>query len=82
MTTDVLQQAHLLPRNAKVSLFRDAERILGLSAKGAADGGRSAIESGHRGSIEDPTARTFSEEILEGGEQVFERRRRKQGFRS
>ena len=37
---------------------------------------------GHRGSIEDPPARTFSEEILEGGEQVFERRRRKQGFRS
>ena len=66
--------------NANIPVLGDAELIVGLSAKGEADGGRATIEARHRGSIDTPSVRTFIEEILEGGTEAFERRRRKYGF--
>ena len=54
--------------------------ILGLSAVGEADTGRARIAPGHAGSIDSRMVRELVEEILEGGRDAFETRRRKYGF--
>ncbi len=66
--------------NANIPVLGDAELIVGLSASGEADRGRARIRTGHMGSIDARSVRELVEEILEGGKEAFERRRRKYGF--
>ena len=66
--------------NANIPVLGDAELILGLSASGEADGGRARIAPEHMGSIDSQSVRKLVEEILEGGREAFETRRRKYGF--
>ncbi len=66
--------------NANIPVLGDAELILGLSASGEADGGRARIAPEHMGSIDSQSVRELVEEILEGGREAFETRRRKYGF--
>ncbi len=66
--------------NANIPVLGDAELIIGLTASGEADGGRARIAPEHVGSIDARPVRELVEEILEGGKEAFERRRRKYGF--
>lgn len=66
--------------NANIPVLGDAELIVGLMASGEADGGQARIRPEHVGSIDDRHVRELVEEILEGGKEAFERRRRKYGF--
>lgn len=66
--------------NANIPVLGDAELILGLSASGEGGGGRACIAAEHTGSIDSPSVRALVEEILEGGREAFETRRRKYGF--
>ena len=65
--------------NANIPVLGDAELIVGLSASGGA-GGNAKIAPEHFGSIDSDTVRRLVEELLEGGQDAFERRRRKYGF--
>jgi hypothetical protein len=66
--------------NANIPVLGDAELIIGLSASGEAEHGQARIAPEHMGSIDDKPVRELVEEILEGGKEAFERRRRKYGF--
>ncbi len=66
--------------NANIPVLGDAELILGLSATGEADHGGARIAPEHRGSIDSRPVRELVEDILEGGKEAFETRRRKYGF--
>jgi len=66
--------------NANIPVLGDAELILGLSALGEATEGRARIAPEHVGSIDAQPVRELVEELLEGGQEAFERRRRKYGF--
>lgn len=66
--------------NANIPVLGDAELIVGLEASGDADHGRVRITPDHMGSIDDRPVRELVEEILEGGKEAFEKRRRKYGF--
>jgi DNA repair ATPase RecN len=66
--------------NANIPVLGDAELILGLSPSGEANGGRARIAPEHIGSIDSQSVRELVEEILEGGREAFETRRRKYGF--
>jgi len=66
--------------NANIPVLGDAELIVGLSASGEAEHGHARIVSEHMGSIDAKPVRELVEEILEGGKEAFERRRRKYGF--
>ena len=66
--------------NANVPVLGDAEMILGLTAAGGPEGGTARIAPEHIGSIDAPPVRELIEEVLEGGKEAFERRRRKYGF--
>jgi hypothetical protein len=66
--------------NANIPVLGDAELILGLSASGEADHGRAQIAAEHRGALDQHSVRRLVEEILEGGREAFELRRRKYGF--
>lgn len=66
--------------NANIPVLGDAELIIGLTASGEPDGGHARIAPEHVGSIDDRAVRELVEEILEGGKEAFERRRRKYGF--
>ncbi len=66
--------------NANIPVLGDAELIIGLAASGEPDGGHARIAPEHVGSIDDQPVRELIEEILEGGREAFERRRRKYGF--
>lgn len=66
--------------NANIPVLGDAELIIGLSATGEAEHGRARIAPDHMGSIDARPVRELVEEILEGGKEAFERRRRKYGF--
>lgn len=66
--------------NANIPVLGDAELIVGLSASGEAEHGRARIAPEHMGSIDARPVRELVEEILEGGKEAFERRRRKYGF--
>jgi len=66
--------------NANIPVLGDAELIIGLSASGEADQGRARIANEHMGSIDSRSVRELVEEILEGGKEAFEMRRRKYGF--
>ncbi len=66
--------------NANIPVLGDAELIVGLSAVGEAESGRARIAPEHMGSIDSRPVRMLVEEILEGGREAFEIRRRKYGF--
>jgi hypothetical protein len=66
--------------NANIPVLGDAEMIVGLSASGEAERGRARIAPEHMGSIDSRPVRELVEEILEGGKEAFEMRRRKYGF--
>lgn len=66
--------------NANIPVLGDAELIVGLSASGEAEHGHARIAPEHMGSIDAKPVRELVEEILEGGKEAFERRRRKYGF--
>ena len=66
--------------NANIPVLGDAELILGLTPSGEAEGGRASIRPEHVGSIDAPAVRELVEDILEGGKEAFETRRRKYGF--
>jgi hypothetical protein len=66
--------------NANIPVLGDAELIVGLAASGEADRGHARVPREHMGSIDDDPVRELVEEILEGGKEAFERRRRKYGF--
>ena len=66
--------------NANIPVLGDAELIVGLSAAGEAGSGRARIAPEHKGSIDSRSVRELVEEILEGGREAFETRRRKYGF--
>lgn len=66
--------------NANIPVLGDAELILGLSAAGDGADGQAEVKPGHAGSIDAPGVRGIVEEILEGGREAFETRRRKYGF--
>lgn len=66
--------------NANIPVLGDAELIVGLTASGEAERGHAQIAPEHVGSIDDRRVRELVEEILEGGKEAFERRRRKYGF--
>lgn len=56
--------------NANIPVLADAELIVGLTASGEAQDGRSRM----------PAVRELVKEILEGGKTAFETRRLKYGF--
>ncbi len=66
--------------NANIPVLGDAELIVGLSAAGEAGSGRAHVDPAHAGSIDTDSVRELVEEILEGGHEAFEKRRRKYGF--
>lgn len=66
--------------NANIPVLGDAEMIIGLVASGEAFSGRSNIADQHMGSIDNKPIRELVEEILEGGKEAFEIRRKKYGF--
>jgi len=66
--------------NAHIPVLGDAELIVGLSAAGEAASGRARVAPEHTGSIDSRSVRDLVEEILEGGRDAFETRRRKYGF--
>ncbi len=66
--------------NANIPVLGDAELIVGLSASGEAEHGHARIAPEHMGSIDAQPVRELVEEILEGGKEAFEKRRRKYGF--
>ena len=66
--------------NANIPVLGDAELIVGLSASGEAEYGHARVPTEHMGSIDAAPVRELIEEILEGGKEAFERRRRKYGF--
>ncbi len=66
--------------NANIPVLGDAELIIGLSASGEAERGHARIAPEHMGSIDSKPVRELMEEILEGGKEAFEMRRRKYGF--
>jgi DNA repair ATPase RecN len=66
--------------NANIPVLGDAELIVGLTASGEAEHGHARIALEHMGSIDAQPVRELVEEILEGGKEAFERRRRKYGF--
>lgn len=66
--------------NANIPVLGDAELIVGLSASGEAERGHARMAPEHMGSIDSRPVRELVEEILEGGKEAFEMRRRKYGF--
>jgi DNA repair ATPase RecN len=66
--------------NANVPVLGDAELIVGISAKGEPGDGQAALSAKYMGSIDSRGVRRLVEEVLEGGRQAFELRRKKYGF--
>src|SRR6266498_78276 len=66
--------------NANIPVLGDAELIGALSASGEAGRGHAEIPPECEGSIDATKVRGLVQEILEGGREAFEMRRRKYGF--
>ena len=66
--------------NANIPVLGDAELIMGLTPSGEAEHGKATIRPEHVGSIDALAVRELVEDILEGGKEAFETRRRKYGF--
>ena len=74
------RQFLLSTHNANIPVLGDAELIVGLSPSGEAQGGGAKIAADEVGAIDAEPVRKLVEELLEGGKDAFERRRRKYGF--
>jgi hypothetical protein len=74
------RQFVMATHNANIPVLGDAELIVGLTAAGEGGQGRAHIAPAHMGSIDEKPVRELVEEILEGGKEAFEIRRRKYGF--
>ncbi len=75
------RQFVLSTHNANIPVLADAELILGLRASGeGGDRGHAEVPDEHVGSIDSRPVRELVEELLEGGREAFEMRRRKYGF--
>ena len=74
------RQFVLSTHNANIPVLGDAELIVGLSPTGEAQSGSARIAPDQVGAIDAAPVRKLVEELLEGGEDAFERRRRKYGF--
>ena len=74
------RQFVLTTHNANIPVLGDAELIVGLAAAGDGTSVRAQIPQGHMGAIDDPSVRALVEELLEGGKDAFEKRRRKYGY--
>ena len=74
------RQFVLSTHNANIPVLGDAELIVGLSPSGEARSGSAKIAPDQVGAIDAAPVRKLVEELLEGGEDAFERRRRKYGF--
>ena len=79
-TEKQLRQFIFSTHNANIPVLGDAELIIGLSPSREAGHEGAQISREHSGSIDSPTVRELVEEILEGGREAFETRRRKYGF--
>ena len=66
--------------NANVPVLGDAELIVGMSAKGQSEEGEAVLSAKYMGSIDSRGVRRIVEQVLEGGRQAFELRRKKYGF--
>jgi len=66
--------------NANIPVLGDAELVTGLSTKSDHGSIYGLIKESHIGSIDKSSVRELVEEILEGGRNAFETRRRKYGF--
>jgi DNA repair ATPase RecN len=66
--------------NANIPVLGDAELIIGLTASGEGGHGKAKIPKEHMGSIDALPVRELIEEVLEGGRDAFEMRRKKYGF--
>ena len=66
--------------NANIPVLGDAELIIGLSTTEKKGSVRAHVDPAHAGSIDTDSVRELVEEILEGGHEAFEKRRRKYGF--
>lgn len=66
--------------NANIPVLGDAELIAVLRPLGDGGVARAGIAPNEMGSIDDPQVRLLVEELLEGGREAFESRRRKYGF--
>lgn len=66
--------------NANIPVLGDAELIVGLTAEGEAGTGRAEIPDACLGSIDVPTVCALVADVLEGGPEAFETRRRKYRF--
>ena len=66
--------------NANIPVLGDAEMILGLTAAGDAGNLKAHVAPDHMGSVDSQSVRELVEELLEGGKEAFEMRRRKYGF--
>lgn len=62
--------------NANIPVLGDAEQIFGLTASRK----RAQVSPEHMGAIDKSSVRELVEEVLEGGKDAFELRRRKYGF--
>lgn len=62
--------------NANIPVLGDAELIVGLSATGD----QAEVAPGHVGAIDMVSVRDLVEELLEGGHEAFEQRRRMYGY--
>lgn len=74
------RQFILTTHNANIPVLGDAELIVGLTTAGDGAGVRAQIAPAHMGAIDDPSVRALVEELLEGGRDAFEKRRRKYGY--
>lgn len=75
-----MRQLIFSTHNANIPVLGDAELIVGLTASGEGESGNAKIFPKHVGSIDIAPVRELIGELLEGGEEAFERRRRKYGF--
>ena len=75
-----MRQLIFSTHNANIPVLGDAELIVGLTASGEGESGNAKIFPKHVGSIDVAPVRELIGELLEGGEEAFERRRRKYGF--
>jgi len=66
--------------NANIPVLGDAELIIGLTASGEGGHGKAKMPKEHMGSIDALPVRELVEEVLEGGKDAFEMRRKKYGF--
>jgi DNA repair ATPase RecN len=66
--------------NANIPVLGDAELIAGMAAAGEAEEGHARFSARQMGSIDLEPVRILVEEILEGGKDAFELRRRRYGF--